>query len=134
MKSTLERFHMNKLNPLKDKLMQSHFSMDVRDRFHNRSCLTVYLLLLKLSMMKTLLTHTSAIPILTHSKSLCSLKHAKVVYHLIGITNKNLYKKIYTPEVKLRTYYGMASVRLSVSHIMSAQYLQKFLSDSHSTW
>jgi len=45
----------------------------------------------------------------------------------------------YTPEVKLRTYYGMAFVRLSVrpsvSHIMSAQYLkEKFLSNSHGTW
>jgi len=52
----------------------------------------------------------------------------------------------YTPEVKLRTYYGMASVRPSVrpyvslsvcpsvSHIMSAQYLEKFMSDSHGTW
>jgi len=38
------------------------------------------------------------------------------------------------PEVKHRTYYGMASVRPSVSHIMSAQYLEKFLSDSHGTW
>jgi len=52
----------------------------------------------------------------------------------------------YTPEMKLRTYYGMAfvhlsvrlsicpSVRLSVSQIMSAQYLEKCMSDSHSTW
>jgi len=44
----------------------------------------------------------------------------------------------YTPEVKLRTYYGMAFVRLSVcpsvSHIMSAQYLETFMSDSHGTW
>jgi len=40
----------------------------------------------------------------------------------------------YTPEVKLRTYYGVASVCPSVSHIMSAQYLEKFLSDSHGTW
>jgi len=48
----------------------------------------------------------------------------------------------YTPEVKLRTYYGMAFVRPSVrssvcpsvSHIMSAQYLEKFMSDSHGTW
>jgi len=52
----------------------------------------------------------------------------------------------YTPEVKLRTNYGMAFVRLSVrlsvrpsvcpsvSHIMSAQYLEKFLSNSHGTW
>jgi len=48
----------------------------------------------------------------------------------------------YLPEVKLRTYYGMAFVRLSVrpsvrpsvSHIMSAQYLEKFLSNSHGTW
>ena len=54
--------------------------------------------------------------------------------------------RFYTPEVKLRTYYGMAFVRLSVrqsvrlsvcpsvSHIMSAQYLEKFMSDSHDTW
>jgi len=48
----------------------------------------------------------------------------------------------YMPEVKLRTYYGMAFVRLSVrpsvcpsvSHIMSAQYLEKFLSNSHGSW
>ena len=29
MKSTLERFHLAKLNPLKDKLQQHHYSMDV---------------------------------------------------------------------------------------------------------
>ncbi|KAH3877055.1 hypothetical protein DPMN_000911, partial [Dreissena polymorpha] len=29
MKSTLERFHMAKLNPLKDKLQESHYSMDL---------------------------------------------------------------------------------------------------------
>jgi len=44
----------------------------------------------------------------------------------------------YQPEVKLWTYYGMASVRPtvcpSVSHIMSAQYLEKFMSNSHGTW
>ena len=32
-------------------------------------------------------------------------------------------------------WYGVClSVRPSVSHIMSAQYLEKFLSDSHGTW
>jgi len=50
----------------------------------------------------------------------------------------NIENTFYTPEVKLRTYYGMAfvrpSVRLSVSHIMSAQYLEKFMSDRHGTW
>ena len=40
---------------------------------------------------------------------------------------------MYTPEVKFRAYYGMATVRPSVSHIMSAQYFAKFLSDSHGT-
>jgi len=47
----------------------------------------------------------------------------------------------YTPEVKLGTYYGIVSVRpsvclsvRSVSHIMSAQYLEKCLSGSHDTW
>jgi len=51
---------------------------------------------------------------------------------------KFLIYTFYTPEVKLRTYYGMASVLLSVrpsvSHIMSAQYLEKFMSDSRGTW
>jgi len=49
-------------------------------------------------------------------------------------------------EVKLRTYYGMASVRPSVrpstrpsvrpsvSHIVSAQYLETFLINSYGTW
>ena len=47
----------------------------------------------------------------------------------------------YTPEVKLRTYFGMAfvhpsvclSVCPSVSHIMSAQYLEQFMRGSHGT-
>jgi len=43
-----------------------------------------------------------------------------------------------TPEVKLQTYYGMVfvrlSVRLSVSHIMFAQYFDQFMRDSHGTW
>jgi len=53
------------------------------------------------------------------------------------LIRKSIFLTFYTPEVKLRTYYGMASVRPSVcpsvSHIMSTQYLEKFLSDSHGT-
>jgi len=64
----------------------------------------------------------------------------KYLFGQMFILKKN--KNFYTPEVKLWTYYGMASIRLSVrpsvrpsvSHIMSAQYLESFLSDSHGTW
>jgi len=46
----------------------------------------------------------------------------------------------YTPEVKHRTYYGMAFVRppvcpsVCLSVRPSAQYHKTFLSDSHGTW
>ena len=48
--------------------------------------------------------------------------------------NRSLIQTFYTPEVKLRTYYGTAFVRPFFSHIMSARYLDKFQSDSHGTW
>jgi len=44
---------------------------------------------------------------------------------------------MYTPgsETSDVLWYGeRPSVRPSVSHIMSAQYFEKFLSDSHDTW
>ena len=54
--------------------------------------------------------------------------------HFIALFKTIFY---YMPEVKLQTYYGMASVRPSarpaVRH-MSAQYLKMFLSNSHDTW
>jgi len=64
--------------------------------------------------------------------------------HRIPLYHGPVLSCFYTPEVKL--CYGMASVCLSVcpsarlsvcpsvSHIMSAQYLENFMSDSHGTW
>ena len=52
------------------------------------------------------------------------------------VDNILLYSRDETSDV---LWYGIRpsvclSVRLSVSQIMSAQYLEKFMSDSHSTW
>jgi len=55
-------------------------------------------------------------------------KHRIYGDRTVSARREEHFSHFYTPEVKLRL-----SVRPSVSHIMSAQYLEKFMSDSHST-
>ena len=69
------------------------------------------------------------------AKKQCHCGFLKIAFGIVSLT-------FYTPEMKLRTYYGMASVRPSIcpsvrplaTSCPPAQYLEKFRSDSHGTW